>query len=237
MVENWDKFKDLEYHPNRVCESCGGRLKVYLGHKYKLPRFCSPICIGQHNHKVLSGISLDMWHVSGCYCCVCKNKRHEPKSEEHKRKIGLSLLGKNKKPKPPGFGAIMSKATTRSWANPKIAKQWIESWNKKPNKPEKWLNEFLQKLLPGEYQINVNAEILILARKCPDFVNIKQKKIIEFNGDYPFFFLHASRTEKEEERRRVDLFAQKGYQTLIIWEHELDDIDLLKEKVIHFHNI
>lgn len=199
-------------------------------------RFCSRSCANKDPE--ISRQKGQRQHDFDCACCVCKNKRHEPKSEEHKRKIGLSLLGKNKKPKPPGFSAIMSKATARSWANAEIAKRMIESWYRKPNKPEKWLNEFLQKILPGEYQINVNAEVLILARKCPDFVNINgQKKIIEFNGGWWHGEERTGRTKKEEEQQRIDLFAQEGYQTLIIWETELDNINLLTRKIMSFHNI
>ena len=202
----------------RICATPG--CNVVFEVKYPTNRFC------RNGH-----------HSPGCKCCVCKNKRHEPKSEEHKRKIGLSLLGKNKKPKPPGFSAIMSKATTRSWANAAIAKRMIESWHRKPNKPEKWLSKFLQKILPGEYQINVNAEVLILAHKCPDFVNINgQKKVIEFNGGWWHGEEYTGRTKEEEERQRIDLFAQEGYQTLIIWESELNNTALLTRKIMWFHN-
>lgn len=33
--EEWNKYKDLEYYPDRVCRcGCGGRIKVRLSHKY-----------------------------------------------------------------------------------------------------------------------------------------------------------------------------------------------------------
>ena len=199
-------------------------------------RFCSRAC--SNKDPEVSKRKGQRQHKLGCGCCICKNKRHEPKSEEHKKKIGLSLVGKNKKPKPPGFGAIMSEATTKSWQNPKHAKTIIESWHRKPNKPERWLNKFLQKILPGEYQLNVNAEVMILGGKIPDFVNINgQKKIMEFNGGYWHGEEFTGRTKKEEEEQRASLFAQFDWKTLIIWEYELEDTDLLMEKIMSFHSI
>lgn len=195
-----------------------------------------------------------------------------PRSEEHRRNIGLSLLGKNKKPKPKGFSA-MSKVTARSWANSKHKKNHLEAMNRprtkklltqnmthrwrdpkwrekqlkailkglnlSPNKPEKFLTKLLQELFPNQWKYTGDGtnKDSIVAGKCPDFINVEQKKIIEFNGNYWHGQERTGRTKKEEEQQRVDLFAQEGYQTLIIWEHELKDINLLEEKIIKFHNM
>lgn len=45
MIEDWDKFKDLEYYPDRVCGcGCGSRIKVRPSHKYDgIPKYI-------HNH-------------------------------------------------------------------------------------------------------------------------------------------------------------------------------------------
>lgn len=83
-------------------------------------------------------------------------------------------------------------------------------------------------MVPKEYQINVKAEVMTLGGKVPDFVNVNgQKKIIELFGDY----WH----EPEEEQERIDLFAKYGYQTLVIWDYELKDVNKLKEKILEFH--
>jgi len=40
MIENWDKYKDLEYYPDRVCV-CGGKIKVRPHHSWAgIPKYC-----------------------------------------------------------------------------------------------------------------------------------------------------------------------------------------------------
>ena len=124
-----------------------------------------------------------------------------------------------------------------AWSDPEFAKMMIEAQHRKPNKPEKRLNKFLQEILSREYQINVNAEVMTLGRKCPDFVNVNgQKKIIEMNGDWWHGEKKTGRTKEEEEHQRIDCFAQFGWKTLIIWEHELENLERLKSKILEFNN-
>ncbi len=106
----------------------------------------------------------------------------------------------------------------------------------RPNKSERRLNKFLQEIAPKEYQINVKAEVMILGGKVPDFVNVNgQKKIIEFFGDYWHGKEFTGRTKEEEEQQRIDCFAQVGWETLIIWEHELKNLDFVKQKILEFN--
>ena len=85
----------------------------------------------------------------------------------------------------------------------------------------------LKKSFPNEWKFVGDGQF-ILAGKCPDFINVNgQKKIIEFFGNY----WH----KLEEEQQRINLFTEYGYQTLIIWEHELKDIDKLSNKLLKFN--
>ena len=94
----------------------------------------------------------------------------------------------------------------------------LKACHHKPNKKEKELYSMLQFLFPNEYSINVNGEIMILGNKVPDFVNTNgQKKVIELYGDY------WHRNDKEEDR--INYFKKFGYNTLIVWEHELKNKD------------
>lgn len=53
--------------------------------------------------------------------------------------------------------------------------------------------------------------------KCPDFLNINGKKqLIELFGTY----WHKP---EDEEIRRVH-FARYGYETIVIWDHEIADL-------------
>lgn len=124
----------------------------------------------------------------------------------------------------------MSKNTKRLWQTPEYVAKQMRARNVCPNKAETFLDEFFQDLLPNEYKFvgDGKDEDFIIAGKCPDFVNINgQKKIIELFGE-PF---HAPKEEQE----RIDLFAQYGYQTLIIWYNELENLQAVEEKVLSFH--
>jgi len=96
----------------------------------------------------------------------------------------------------------------------------------KPNKPETFLIKLLQQLFPNQYKYVGDGEF-ILAGKCPDFVNVNgQKKVIELFG------VHWHKPE--EEQQRIDLFFQYGYQTLVVWDYELSDTEVLSKKLIEF---
>lgn len=108
----------------------------------------------------------------------------------------------------------------------------------KPNKPEKLLNKLLQRLLPKEYKINIKGNIMILGRKVPDFVNINgQKKIIEMYGDYWHSdkFIKKHGCYENTEKGRIKYFKKLGWETLIIWEHELKDLDKVKNRILEFN--
>ena len=87
-----------------------------------------------------------------------------------------------------------------------------------PNKPEKFLNSIISKY-GFEY---CGDGTFLVGLKNPDFVNKKTKKVIEMFGDY----WHK---ENEVEPRKK-YFKEYGYETLIIWEHELKEPEL-KNKI------
>jgi len=101
----------------------------------------------------------------------------------------------------------------------------------RPNRPEKIIEKLLQKIFPKEYKYVGNGEI-VLGQFNPDFININgQKKIIELYGNY----WHNRPKMKERDKRRIITYAKYGYKTLIIWEHELNDLKQVKEKILEFH--
>ncbi|MDD5649167.1 MAG: NUMOD3 domain-containing DNA-binding protein [Candidatus Nanoarchaeia archaeon] len=113
-------------------------------------------------------------------------------------------------------------------SNPDTIKKWIKSNNLKPNKSELKLFEILQKF-NIEFLLNTRAEYLIIEGKIPDFINLKKKRIIELYGDY----WHRNDT-KEKIEKRVNLFKKSGYNTLIVWENELKNINELKIKLNNY---
>ena len=100
----------------------------------------------------------------------------------------------------------------------------------KPNKVEGYLSTILQEIFPNEYKF-VGDGSVIIGGFSPDFINVNgQKKIIEMFGDY----WHRN----DDEGNRVFQFRLLGFDTLIIWEHELNEneIEMTIAKIIEFHN-
>jgi hypothetical protein len=96
----------------------------------------------------------------------------------------------------------------------------------KPNKPETFLINLLNKMYPGEWKYTGDASFMING-KSPDFTNCNgKKKLIELFGDY----WHQGQTPQD----RSDVFKPYGYETLVIWEHELKNIERLKFRINKF---
>ena len=95
-----------------------------------------------------------------------------------------------------------------------------------PNKIEIELQTILDNLYPGEWKFVGDGQ-LIIDGKSPDFVNCNgQKKIIELFGDY------WHKGQNPEDRKKV--FKPFGYETLVIWEHELKEIKKVKNRISRF---
>ena len=115
-----------------------------------------------------------------------------------------------------------------------------------PNKPEKSLIKLLSNIFPKEYKYVGDYNFWI--EKCnPDFININgQKKIIEFYGDYwhanPNKYKSTDKMYKgvlakeiwKKDKKRLKTFSNYGYSTLVIWEHELKDLDDVLNKIKGF---
>ena len=97
----------------------------------------------------------------------------------------------------------------------------------KPNQLEIKLKVLLDYLFPNEYKYVGNGDF-VLGGKCPDFVNVNgKKKIVELFGNY----WHKQGSENS----RINHFKKYGFDTLIIWEDELNnDTEKLKESILAF---
>jgi very-short-patch-repair endonuclease len=95
-----------------------------------------------------------------------------------------------------------------------------------PNKQEIIIIEILNFLFPEQYKF-VGDFSLWINGKNPDFINNKEKKIIEFFGEH----WH----NKEDEKFRKDFFKKEGYDVLVIWDYELKNIENVKNKIIEFN--
>ncbi len=112
----------------------------------------------------------------------------------------------------------------------------------KPNKAEKQLESILNEIAPNEYKYNDGW--FLLDGKIPDFVNINgKKKLIELQGCYfhgctqcKMVYKHKRVMGKTEQlmKQRAEEFANYGYETKYVWEHELKDVELLKQSLLSF---
>jgi len=115
-------------------------------------------------------------------------------------------------------------------------KQWKaikKALKLKPNRPEIELSKILNILYPNEYKFVGDGQIIIDGFN-PDFINCNgQKKIIEHYGDY----WHNKPGAKEKDLRRINTYTKHGYKTLIIWEHELEKIEEVKQRLVYFNKV
>jgi len=150
-------------------------------------------------------------------------------SDEAKEKmiaahLGIPLSGDHKKK--------IGKASKNVWDT--ISEEKRNEWQGNirkalacsPNKPEQIILSTLNYLYPGEWEFVGDGQ-LIIAGKCPDFVNVNgQKKLIELFGDY----WHRGQDPKD----RINIFKPYGFDTLVIWEHELKEMGSVIEKIQNF---
>lgn len=112
-----------------------------------------------------------------------------------------------------------------NFSDPYYVEKLRKGLNKKPNKPETTLINLLESLnLNYEYVGNFTFWI---GNKNPDFICKSRKKIIEFFGIY----YHKI----DDEKNRKDYFSSYGYDTLVIWENELINMENVKLKIIKFN--
>jgi len=103
----------------------------------------------------------------------------------------------------------------------------------KPNKPETLLGNMLNVLFPKEYKFVGDGKV-ILGGFCPDFINCNgSKKIIEFNGQ---FWHTKDQYVIDKDKRKLAMYKSLGYKTLVIWEHELSNLEKVKNRIIQFNN-
>ena len=105
---------------------------------------------------------------------------------------------------------------------------WLRSNHQKPTKPELHLLELIQKNnLP--YVYTGNGEV-ILGGSCPDFINTTERKqLIELYGCYwhrcPKCGFEDRGNRRMKDKNRVQNYAQLGYETIVVWGHELRNED------------
>ncbi len=187
-----------------------------------------------------------------------KNRLGVKLSEETKRKIRRNRKGKGKGTRNP-----LSEETKKKMRKPKTIihrknlsnshkisqkKKWQEEEYRtkqlnsifkglelKPNKPEKVMIDLIKKNnLPFNYV--GDGKIWFRGENNsfnPDFLSKNPKHIIELFGDY----WHNRLDAKQRDKERLETYNKYGYNTLVIWEHELKNTLQVLNKIKRFCNL
>ena len=127
-----------------------------------------------------------------------------------------------------------SQAAKKRWENldyrTRVVTSWRHSLKTSLTKPELILDQLLTNILPNKYKFVGDGTVIIQGFN-PDFICRSQSKIIEMYGD----FWHSLTGEVERHRRRLLNYSSQGYETLVIWEHELQNLDQVRDKILNFH--
>lgn len=204
------------------------------GYKEKMSKALKGIQAGEKNHMWGKKISEERRkNLSEAHKGIQAGENHpmygQKHSEESRKKMsdahkGNALSEENKR--------NIAKANKKVWANLSEEKrdEWIRnnraSQRCSPTKPESTIFSILNDLYPNEWKF-VGDGAVVIAGKNPDFINVNGKKqLVECFGDY----WHKG----EDPQDRINVFKPYGYDTLVIWESELKEIDLVIKKIQNF---
>lgn len=226
-----DCGKKVSYHSIR-CSKCHyiyKRGKHGTNHKHGkclIKSYC------QDCNKLLSRLAF-YFGYRRCLSCARKflwtTKEHREKIINKNSNLNKSIAMK-KRWKTSNYRELMSKIMNSSEYKVKLMNGIKLVSQIKPNKPEKQLQLLLQYLFKHIYKF-VGDFSLYIKGFNPDFVDVKNKKIIELYGDY----WHNRPDYKERDKRRLIAYKELGYKTLIVWQHELENINKLAKKLIMFN--
>lgn len=161
-------------------------------------------------------------------------KGHSQTQDTRKR---ISQTMKGRKPTEQ-HSAKVSIALKELWKNPTFAKEQHRKTHSKPTKPELKLEALLNCVVPTEYKYVGNGDF-VLGGKNPDFLNVNgQKKIIELFGR-PFHDASWGLRKKipwhQTEQGCTEFYRQYGFETLVVWDNELSDVDTLANRILMFN--
>jgi very-short-patch-repair endonuclease len=214
------------------CEICGKNVKsihnhIQWNHKnYTLKSYYDKflkkknegICICGKETR-FQGIRFGYAKTCG-YSCHNKHKFTLPGYlEKHKKMCSTIMTENNKK------NWLSSEYRNKMLNILKVEQEKLSQL--KINKCEKKLLDIL-KFFDSQFEY-VGDWSKFVGNKNPDFIHEEKKLIVEMFGDY----WHRNDTQ-EMIQKRLNIFKNNGYDTLIIWENELKDIDNLENKIDNF---
>lgn len=206
-----------ELHTKKKCPTCSKLFEWYDTKNYNKTTYCSMDCVRSSPEVIRKSNekrALDRKLHPEKYKRISKNisnaMKDKLKSDEHKKKLSESKQ------------EMWNNLTQEQRVN--RLKHW---WNQRtPNKKEELLDKLLTQWYGDKFRFVGDGKIFI-GNMVPDFIG-HGKLIIELFGDY----WH----KPEDEDKRATHFAKYGYKTLVVWENELCNKNLVKQKVESFIN-
>jgi hypothetical protein len=144
----------------------------------------------------------------------------------------------NFKPEITGCPSCVNGTRSRlAWSNPVYKERTIKAIrsaaNIQPNKCEQQLQSILDKIYPNTWKFIGDGKSLNIDGLIPDFWN-GDHKLIELFGTWWHSKEKIGDNWKRSELGREWIFNAYGYKTLIIWEDELKQPNLLIQKIKQF---
>ncbi len=170
-------------------------------------------------------------------------------SEKHREKIAKARRGKYAGENCYWFGKHLSeghkqkirKSRKEQYKNPEFAKKMFKAHIKKPTKPEKVFQEIINNNnLPFKY---VGDGEKVIGNKCPDFVHLTEKIVIEIFGrayHSPLYTFKKTMHYHQTYKGTIKHYKKHGYKCFILWDTDLERKDaeqfvlsvLRREKII-----
>lgn len=146
-------------------------------------------------------------------------------SLEHRMKISLNRITHG-----------LSKGSNNPMAKEENVAKYFASCAKRPTKPERIMWDILNTHFPNTFRYNGDfSQKVMINGLIPDFVNVDgEKQVVEVFGDY----FHNPKRRKlkwnRTEKGRIEAFAQLGWDCLVIWESELENLDEVLGRIAEF---
>ena len=130
---------------------------------------------------------------------------------------------------------------TSLWKDKKYAVRNIQGQHKKPTVPEQKLKNFLLSHFPQFAYNGDGSQGISINGLTPDFVDVNShSQFIEHFGCYwhgcSLCFPAMIKARGRDEESTVARYQSYGYHCLVIWEHELNDLECLLQKIEGFTN-
>lgn len=214
----------------RKCLYCGIKFGV-IPALFDTAKYCSTLCKSKILSEKNRGQSNPNWH-GGHYknCEYCGQEFWvTPSIEKTHRYCSLSCKAK-------------AEGVFKGLNNDPIFQQKrLKAAIKKPNRQERKLEAILEEWFPSEWKFVGDGEV-ILGKLNPDFINCNGKKqIIELFGCwYHGCPLHHPNNEVRWQNTEIGkkvIYSRYGFKTLVIWEHELEDEEVVVDKITQFRTL